>query len=83
MPPLVGGVISPPSIMAHGFEGDRFFPPTISTDDPFAVDELSVPPVDLFHNPGSPVTREMDFGGEFDKELLPGWDWSFWMNSRR
>ena len=63
--------------MAHGFEGDRFFPPTISTDDPFAVDELSLPTVNLFHDPGVPITREIDFGGEFDKELLPGWDLEF------
>ena len=25
---------------AHGFEGDRFFPPTVTTDDPFATDEF-------------------------------------------
>jgi hypothetical protein len=71
------GIATPRAVMAHGFEGDRFFPPTISTDDPFAVDELSVPTVDEFHNPGSPTTREMDFGGELDKELLPGWDLEF------
>jgi len=73
----IGGIANPRACMAHGFEGDRFFPPTIATDDPFAVDELSVPTVDIFHNPGAPVTREMDFGGEFDKELLPGWDLEF------
>jgi len=72
-----GGIVIPGAVSAHGFEGDRFFPPTISTDDPFAVDELSVPTVDEFHNPGAPTTREMDFGGEFDKELLPGWDLEF------
>jgi len=66
--------------MAHGFEGDRFFPPTIATDDPFAVDELSVPTVQVFHDPASPggmTTRETDIGGEFDKEILPGWDIEF------
>jgi len=66
--------------MAHGFEGDRFFPPTIATDDPFAVDELSVPTVQVFRNPSAPsgmTTRETDLGGEFDKEILPGWDLEF------
>ena len=29
--------------LAHGFAGDRFFPPTITTDDPFAADELAQP----------------------------------------
>jgi hypothetical protein len=73
------GVIHPRAVMAHGFEGDRFFPPTIETDDPFAVDELSIPTVSLFHNPpdGGSTTREIDIGGEFDKELLPGWDLEF------
>jgi hypothetical protein len=28
---------------AHGFAGDRFFPATILTDDPFVADELSLP----------------------------------------
>jgi hypothetical protein len=68
------GAIIPRAALAHGFEGDRFFPPTIATDDPFAVDELSVPTVQTFRNPGSPITRETDIGGEFDKELSPGWD---------
>ena len=69
--------ILPRAAMAHGFVGDRFFPPTIATDDPFAVDELSLPSVQTFRNPGSPITRETDIGGEFDKELLPGWDLEF------
>ncbi len=61
--------------MAHGFEGDRFFPPTIQTDDPFATDELSFPNVQLFQNPPAPggsKTREIDLGAEFDKEIFPG-----------
>jgi hypothetical protein len=74
------GIILPRAAMAHGFEGDRFFPPTIQTDDPFAVDELSLPTVQLFHNPsvpGVPRTREIDIGGEFDKEIFPGIDLEF------
>ncbi len=71
------GIILPRAAMAHGFEGDRFFPPTIQTDDPFAVDELSIPNVQLFQNPGAPRTREVDYGAEFDKEILPGFDLEF------
>ena len=59
---------------AHGFVGDRFFPPTISTDDPFAVDELSLPLITGFGDPSSdgvPPTDELDFSFEFDKEILP------------
>ena len=61
-------------LRAHGFEGDRFFPPTIQTDDPFAVDELSLPVVSVFNNPaggGGPKTREIDISTEFDKEIFP------------
>jgi hypothetical protein len=61
-------------LRAHGFEGDRFFPPTIRTDDPFAVDELSLPVVSVFNNPaggGAPRTREIDISSEFDKEIFP------------
>jgi hypothetical protein len=59
---------------AHGFEGDRFFPPTISTDDPFAVDELSLPNISFFNNPaggGAPKTLNIDISSEFDKEIFP------------
>ena len=59
---------------AHGFEGDRFFPPTIQTDDPFATDEFSIG-VQSFNNPagsdGTPKTREVDVSSEFDKEIFP------------
>jgi hypothetical protein len=51
---------------AHGFVGDRFFPPTITTDDPFASDELAFPTVTAFQNPG-----ETDVGFSFSKEIFP------------
>jgi len=63
-----------PTARAHGYAGDRFFPPTITTDDPFAVDELALPTVSYFVNPaddGSPKTRETDISFEFDKEIFP------------
>jgi hypothetical protein len=34
-----------PDTNAHGFAGQRFFPATILTDDPFVADELSLPTV--------------------------------------
>jgi len=68
-------ITTPTHLKAHGFEGDRFFPPTVTTDDPFATDELSVG-LQSFNNPaspgdGTPKTREMDLSMEFDKEILP------------
>ncbi len=63
------------STFGHGFAGDRFFPPTIATDDPFAVDELSLPTVSYVKNAagdGSPSSHEIDASFEFDKEIFPG-----------
>ncbi len=66
--------LSVSGLHAHGFEGDRFFPPTIQTDDPFAVDEFSVQ-ASSFNNPsgsdGTPKAREVDVSSEFDKEIFP------------
>jgi hypothetical protein len=62
------------SAAAHGFAGDRFFPPTIATDDPFATDELMFPSVSYFKSPagnGSPAVGTTDIGFEFDKEIFP------------
>src|SRR5690348_14935422 len=59
---------------AHGFAGQRFFPPTIATDDPSAVDELALPTVSYIKNAagdGSPASHEIDAGFEFDKEIFP------------
>jgi hypothetical protein len=61
-------------VLAHGIVGDRFFPPTIATDDPFAVDELALPTISWMRNPagdGSPPSQEIDSGFEFDKEIFP------------
>ena len=35
---------------AHGYAGDRFFPATLATDDPFAASELSLPTVSSIDN---------------------------------
>ena len=59
---------------AHGFVGDYFFPPTITTDDPFATDELLLPSVSYFKSPaggGSPAVGTTDVGWSFTKEIFP------------
>jgi hypothetical protein len=55
------------NVHAHGFVGDRFFPATISIDDPFVADELSLPTVSAFKN-GDNV-READVSFEFSKRI--------------
>jgi hypothetical protein len=62
--------LSPAAAMAHGIVGDRFFPPTLATDDPFAVDELALPEISYVKNDG-PSSHEVDAGFEFDKEIFP------------
>ena len=61
-------LITPNLGRAHGLEGDRFFPPTPVTDDPFAVDELSLPEVQ--YNPAS-ASKEVDVTGSLSKEIFP------------
>jgi hypothetical protein len=56
---------------AHGIVGNRFFPPTLATDDPFAVDEFALPEITYVRN-SEPSNRETDAGFEFDKEIFPG-----------
>ena len=62
------------SARAHGFVGDYFFPPTITTDDPFATDELLLPSVSYFKSPaagGNPAIATTDVGWSFTKEIFP------------
>jgi hypothetical protein len=65
---------------AHGFAGDRFFPATILTDDPFVADEVSLPTITRNPN-ASDGTRETDVGFDLAKRLTPnlgftiGQDW--------
>jgi hypothetical protein len=48
-------VLSASSALAHGTAGERFFPATILTDDPFVADEISLPQVTV--NPPAPMVR--------------------------
>jgi hypothetical protein len=60
---------------AHGFAGDRFFPATILTDDPFVADEGSLPTVTL--NPTqSDGSREVDVGSDLSMLITPNWDFT-------
>ncbi len=60
----------PTGANAHGFAGDRFFPATILTDDPFVADELSMPTFSV-----SPIAPDgsREYGLDFDlaKRITP------------
>jgi hypothetical protein len=57
---------------AHGFAGKRFFPATLTTDDPFVADELSLPTISSIKAPAGddgPATRETDFSVDVSKRV--------------
>jgi len=59
---------------AHGIVGQRFFPATLATEDPFVADELSLPTVSTVRNPPEgedPATRETDVGVDISKRITP------------
>ena len=62
------------SAAAHGLIGQRFFPATLASDDPFVADELSLPTVQHIRNRGSaedPPSLQTDLSGELSKRLGP------------
>jgi hypothetical protein len=55
----------------HGFAGARFFPATLSTDDPFVADEFSFPTVSTIRTPDDGGTRETDISVDIAKRITP------------
>jgi hypothetical protein len=67
---------------AHGFAGERFFPATLQTDDPFVADEMSLPT--LTKNPADPsggqsYSVEMDIAKRLtpDFGLSAAYQWNY------
>ncbi len=58
-------------VYGHGFAGARFFPATLSTDDPFVSDELSLPTVTTIRTPDDGGTRETDISMDLSKRITP------------
>ena len=56
---------------AHGFAGARFFPGTLSSDDPFVADELSLPTVSTIRTPDDGGTRQTDISVDIAKRITP------------
>jgi hypothetical protein len=64
------------NVFAHGFAGDRFFPATIQTDDPFVADEMSLPTITRNPTDGD-GTKETDVGIDFAKRITPDLGFTF------
>src|SRR5476649_2489007 len=67
---LMGGVLLPAAGNAHGVLGDRFFPATIASDDPFAADEMAFPTITNFNH-------ETDYDFDWSKSNFPFFAISF------
>jgi len=88
LPILAGGMslLADDPVLAHGFAGERFFPATILTDDPFVADEMSLPTV-TFNPTASDGSKETDTGFDIAKRITPdfgftlGQDWIHTRNS--
>ena len=53
---------------AHGIAGQRFFPATLTIDDPFVADELSLPSVVHIK---APDAKQTTLGAELSKSITP------------
>jgi hypothetical protein len=63
--------LSPCLVHAHGFAGKRFFPATLTTDDPFVADEASLPTFSTIVTPDDGGTRESEFSFDIAKSITP------------
>jgi hypothetical protein len=73
------GVLSviPGVASGHGFAGSRFFPATLSTDDPFVADEFSLPTVSSIVTPDNGGTRDTEISSDIALRITPKWDIEF------
>jgi hypothetical protein len=66
--------------LAHGFAGQRFFPATLATDDPFVSDELSLPTLSyrrLGAEGDEPAARQTAASIDFTKRITSNFGLSF------
>src|SRR5262245_20408513 len=63
--------VVPTAALAHGFAGSRFFPATLTTDDPFVNDELSLPTVSSIVTADENGTRDTEVAVDIAKRITP------------
>jgi hypothetical protein len=76
LPLALGFLLPAADATAHGFAGDRFFPATILTDDPFVADEMSLPTVTRAPT-AADGTKEYDVDVDLSKRLTRNLDITF------
>jgi hypothetical protein len=63
------GLVPLSTAHAHCFVGSRFFPATLTIDDPCVADELSLPTVSWLKSGDVPPTSELDISGDLAKRI--------------
>jgi len=61
--------ISVTAAIGHEFAGNRFFPATLTIDDPGVNDELALPTIALSKTADVPPFKQLDISGEFSKRI--------------
>jgi hypothetical protein len=74
---FAGVLVSLTQGVAHEIVGNRFFPATLTFDDPGVNDELSLPTVDSFNTGDVPPVRQRDISAEFSKRITEDFAISF------
>ncbi len=77
LPGLAILLVSLSESAAHEIVGNRFFPATLTVDDPGVNDELSLPAVANFNTGDDPSFRQRDISGEFSKRITEAFAVSF------
>lgn len=83
---VVAGIAWADSAFAHGFAGKRFFPATLTNEDPFVADELSLPTFSRRKMPAQgdePATVESELSVDFTKRITPNLGIGFGATYRR
>src|SRR5215471_1715013 len=65
------------SAHAHEIVGNRFFPATLTIDDPGVNDELALPTVSISKTGDDPSFKQLDVSGEFSKRITDAFGVSF------
>ena len=77
LPGLAVALVPLSGSTAHEIVGNRFFPATLTIDDPGVNDELALPTVDSFHTGDVPPVRQRDVSSEFAKRITEDFAISF------
>ena len=77
LPGLAIALVPLDGSFAHEIVGNRFFPATLTIEDPGVNDELSFPTVSSFKTGDDLSFRQRDFSGEFSKRITEAFAISF------